>query len=716
MKYLAHTDGEPVREQTVKDHLQGTADKAAAFADAFGARDQGYYCGLLHDIGKYSDKFQRRIRGENIQVDHSTAGASTAFKNGNIPAALCICGHHSGLPYLGNMKFDTPDDSTLAGRVKRAAQGRIEDYSAYSQDVSLPPFSIPDKFLHDFKVMMFYIRMLYSCLVDADYLDTEEFMQPELTGRGDFKPLPDYRDKLAEHIKPWLASPSGELNVRRTEILSALISAGSRAPGYFTLTAPTGSGKTVASMAFALEHAVRNGLRRVIYVIPYCSIIEQTQHVFEQIFGEGSVVAHYSDVEYNTDGGESGDQKDKRYLASENWDAPVIVTTNVQFFESLYADRSSHCRKLHNIAGSVIIFDEAQMLPTPYLRPCVYAISQLVRNYGCSAVLCTATQPSLNKLFLQADPGYSAVELCPRPAEMYEFFRRVNYVRLGKLSNDDLVSRLTGSEQVLCIVNRRDMAQDVYRLLPDEGRYHLSTAMYPDDRRRILDEIRQRLKDGKVCRVVSTSLVEAGVDVDFPTVYRELAGLDSIIQAGGRCNREGRMALADSTVYIFESEKGAPKMLQQNIAAAKAALDKFADASSPQAVKAYFDELYYIMKGEDSLDSHSILAMCDKGNMPFPEVSEEFNIIDNLQFNVIIPCEKNRDLISQLLSQGNKASRALMRKLGKFTVGVYKQQYDALSPALQVISENTAILTDPSRYKAETGIDLGAAESQALFS
>ena len=345
---------------------------------------------------------------------------------------------------------------------------------------------------------MFFTRMLYSCLVDADYLDTEAFMEGRPRER-EHVPLEELWNKLQRYISGWFP-PKGELNRRRCDILEGCIRQGeSRAPGLFTLTVPTGGGKTVASLAFALAHARKHGLRRVIYVIPYTSIIEQTAAVFRDILGEENVLEHHSNVLYDLEG-EADPRTIRLARATENWDMPVVVTTAVQFFESLYACRSSQCRKLHSIAGSVVIFDEAQMLPVPYLRPCVWAISQLIAHYRVSAVLCTATQPALNPLFQAFLPGCAPVELCPDGSLTDGVFRRVTFRRAGKLTWDDLVRELNGQTQALCIVNSRKSAQTVFSRLTGEGCFHLSTLMYPAHRQARLKEIRRRLESGLPCR------------------------------------------------------------------------------------------------------------------------------------------------------------------------------------------------------------------------
>ncbi|MBQ9460287.1 MAG: CRISPR-associated endonuclease Cas3'', partial [Oscillospiraceae bacterium] len=494
--YLAHIAED--RTQTVQAHLTGTAELSARFAAAFGAEPQGRLLGLAHDIGKRSAAFQERLCGGRV-VDHATAGAWECAKQNAIWAAACIAGHHGGLPDMGNEKLDTPDVSTVRGRLKRAERGDIPAY----EPLPLPRTAPPEGYGQDALTDSFFIRMLYSCLVDADYLDTERFMSGGAAERGTGEPLRVLLDKLERHIaeQGWL-TPSGDLNRRRSETLRACLDGGARDKGLFTLTVPTGGGKTVASMAFALRHAMRHGMERVIYVIPYTSIIEQTADVFREIFGAENVLEHHAGVSYEVK--ERGDAAQYRLVrATENWDAPIVVTTAVQFFDSLYANRPSKCRKLHSIANSVLIFDEAQMLPTEHLRPCVAAIAKLVTNFGASAVLCTATQPVLNDLFREYAPQLATTELCPDVSGLFAQFRRVTFADAGKLGVDTLAEKLAALPQVLCIVNSRRAAQEVYAKLPEEGGYHLSTLMCPAHRREVLAEIRRRLGEGLPCRVVS---------------------------------------------------------------------------------------------------------------------------------------------------------------------------------------------------------------------
>lgn len=545
MKYLAHRDQESEREQSLIDHLEKTAELAGQYAEAFGAYQWGYCAGLLHDIGKYSQEFQRRIRGSEEQVDHATAGAQLCHEKKGYYSLLsyCIAGHHAGLADTGT-RNDRSNMPTLYGRLKK----QIPDYNAYKGEIQIPqlmelPFVIQNRKEAGFASAMF-IRMLYSCLVDADFLNTETFMNKGMTERDCGDSISVLYEKCMSGISGWLKNEDrNTINGRRTEILKHCLEMASKERGMFRLTVPTGGGKTMASLAFALKHAAEHGMNRVIYVIPYTSIIEQTAGIFAEKLGQKNVLEHHSNVDYTV-----SDELKSMQLAAENWDKPVVVTTNVQFFESMFSNRSSKCRKLHNVADSVIVFDEAQMLPTDYLKPCIAVMEQLIRHYRSSVVLCTATQPALQNLFSE-DIGFR--ELCPGVDDQFAFFKRSKIRDLGRISGDSLVERLKNEYSALCIFNTKKTAQNMYQELRGEGVYHLSTAMYPVHRKRVLAEIRKRLDDKKRCIVLSTSLVEAGVDLDFQTVYRQLAGVDSVIQAAGRCNREGKRSLDESNTYIF---------------------------------------------------------------------------------------------------------------------------------------------------------------------
>ena len=703
--YLAHS---PTEEQPggqlLKEHLENVSRLGEAFCSAFGAEKDGRLCGLYHDIGKYSPAFQRRLEGGQERVDHSTAGALLMFDKRNVPIAMCIAGHHAGLADLGT-KNDLAE--TFMGRINNAKKGGLEDCSAWRTEL---PDTIPQG--GENRVGLgnyFYTKMLFSALTDADWLDTEAYFLNQRLSLTT-APIDDLLKKLNMYIAPWWNAES-EINICRCKILKSAIEHGNDSPGLFSMTVPTGGGKTVSSMAFALTHAVEHQMHRIIYVIPYCSILEQTQSIFEKIFGNEKVTAHYSGAEFSTHEGE----EDKRVFSTENWEAPIILTTAVQFFESIYSNKPGKNRKLHNIAKSVIVFDEAQMLPVPFLRPCLAAICELVKNYGCSAVLCTATQPAVEGLLREYAPDASVRELCPEPEKMYQAFRRVNYIDDGELSDEELIERLRERRQVLCVVNSRRQAQALYHALGEnEESFHLSTMMTPYDRRRVLREIRARLNDGRACRVISTSLIEAGVDVDFPEVYRALAGLDSIIQSGGRCNREGKRSAEESQVHIFRTSAKAPRMLEQNISAAERILRTCQEADSPAAIHAYFEFLLYTLKDDRQLDEKDILNHAR--NLRFKSAAEVFKLIDGADYTIYIPVGEGRDLIQKLHNDG--PSRDLLRKLGPFTVTVYRQYFAELcdNGMLETISGNAGILLNLDLYSPETGLPFTTSEqSQALF-
>lgn len=718
----AHISEDRLRRQSVAEHCKNVAELAAAFAAHFGAEDCGRAAGLWHDIGKYSEAFQARIHNpeHTHRVDHSTAGAQQAWRAGLRPIAFCVAGHHTGLPDGGSPK-DAPGSATLFSRM---AQQNLPDYSAWANELALPKATLPAYCQTDPFSLSFFIRMLYSCLVDADYLDTEAFMQNTPIPRGEGASLVALHSKVQAKANSWLSAPKKTpLNEKRCAILQACITAGQNAaPGLFTMTVPTGGSKTFSSLAFAMEHAIKTGKRRIVYVIPYTSIIDQTVSTFEDILGAENVLAHHGSTEYMTKPREDLTPEEyRRLLASENWDAPVIVTTAVQFFESLYANKSSRCRKLHNLADSVVIFDEAQTLPTPYLYPCIAAISQLVRHYNVSAVLCTATQPELGPIFAQKGfaPDFPMQEIVPNSAALYDTFRRITLKDAGCLPQETLTAHLAAQTQVLCIVNRRATAQQLYSALPQAGAYCLTTLLTPQDRKAQLKEIRALLKDGKPCRVVSTSLIEAGVDVDFPTVYREITGLDSILQAAGRCNREGLHPAAESLVFTFTLENSAPPpMLGQAIAALHNVQRRFPDLTSPQAIAAYFTALRTI-GGEKALDKEEILDAFERGHegcvLPFAWAATKFSLIDTPTRTIYLPLDGGAALCERL--RAGFFSRTLLRQLGPYSVSVYEKHFEVLDRmgALELVDEDCAILRDTTYYNRHTGLKLDMESGQGFF-
>ena len=709
--YLAHLT-EDGRTQTILEHLKGTASLCSAFAAAFDAEAQGQLAGMAHDIGKYSAAFQRRLHG-GPKVDHASAGAFECLKARQLPAAFVISGHHGGLPDGGG-RGDAAGAGTFWGRINRASQGKLEDYHAWQREFSLPHANTP-AFAGTRLEGMFFTRMLFSCLVDADYTDTGAFMDNSPYLPASSSSMEELWRRLETYVSGWFP-PKGALNMQRCAILEQCMSAGAQyGPGLFTLTVPTGGGKTVASLSFALAQAKARRMKRIVYVIPYTSIIEQTAQAFREILGDENVLEFHSGVQFDQQEDDASSPETAPLTRSvETWDVPVIVTTAVQFFESLYACQPSKCRKLHNLAQSVLIFDEAQMLPLPYLRPCVWAIAQLVRHYGASAVLCTATQPALDPIFQEFAPEIPIREICPMAEAHWESFRRVSFQQAGTLSWMDLATRLQQQEQVLCVVNTRRAAREVFHQLSGSGNFHLSTLMYPAHRKRILDEIRRRLRDGLPCRVVSTSLIEAGVDVDFPAVYRELSGLDSILQAAGRCNREGKRPPEDSIVTIFQGEDPPPRLFETSIGAGKIVLDHCQDVSSRAAIHTYFSTLLDL-KGAEAQDAHHILPLMESEFFPFRTVAERFHLIESPTTTVYLPLEEGAGLV-ELLRSG-QYSRTLYRRLGQYGVSVYPQHLAALEQAgaLEHLEDGSVVLRDIGLYTQTTGLTLEPSGGNALF-
>ena len=690
-------------EQSIKEHLTNTAVLAAQFSDVFNCKDWGYYCGERHDLGKYSEAFQKRIWDDGPKVDHSTAGA----KESKIQIIQAIvAGHHSGLMDSGNAS-DVPGTKTLCGRLKK----KIPEYNDYTKEIILhdqlsKPNIIATEGLKTYHVS-FFTRMLYSALVDADFLDTEAFMNNEQIKRSDFEDWSVLYNRIQEQTTKYLqAKKTNEINQKRNHILQDCITKGQNEKrGLFTLTVPTGGGKTIASLAFAAEQIKNLGLNRVIYVIPYTSIIDQTVKVFQEILGEKNVLAHHSMVNYDDESELSTNEITMKKLATENWDAPVIVTTNVQFFESLYGNKSSQCRKLHHIANSIIIFDEAQMLPYDYLRPCVQSIAELIKNYRCSAVLCTATQPALSPFFPKE---MRAKEICSDVPDLYEFFRRVTYKNIGEINKETLAEKIRTAKQVLCIVNSRKQASLLFEELGSEQNFHLSTLMYPMHRKQILREIRKKLKSGSPCRVISTSLIEAGVDLDFPIVYRAVTGLDSIIQAGGRCNREGKHPQNKSTVNIFEliDAGNMPRQLKQYIAVTNMVIRQFEQLDDLEAIKLYFNELYNLK--DTGLDAKNILERIGNTNtFPFESVSKDFSLIENNMKTIYIANDEAAEkLLEQYRYRG--PNRQLLREMGQYSVSVYENQYQTLRDhgRLESLDESLSLLNGSEYYSKEVGLKI----------
>ena len=724
MKYLGHKNIKDDSEQTLKEHLIGVSELAGKFALEFEEDEVGKLVGLYHDIGKYSKEFQKYIRQETKEkVDHSTAGAKKLSNEKTVAtlvAAFCIAGHHCGIPNIGEKNVTKIGETTFYSRVNNK---NIPEYADYRKEIEEPGkyhskiISTISGDVEKIFSLMFYTRMIFSCLVDADFLDTEKFMSKGNIQRGNFATLPALKIIFDDYIAKTFLNKKNtryneSINEKRRAILTECINSGKNtSENLMSLTVATGGGKTISSMAFALNNAVKNGRRRIIYVIPYTSIIEQNAKVFADIFGRENVVEHYSGVEY--DDTESEEENIKR-LSTENWDAPIIVTTNVQFFESIFSNRTSKCRKLHNITNSVIIFDEAQMIPKEFLKPCVKSIEQLINHYNCTAVICTATQPSLGILF----DNQNVNEICSEVEDNYNFFSRTTIKVLAeKISKTELTERLKANRQVLCIVNKKKTAKEIFESLKaEENTFYLTTNLCPVHRSQILQQIKDCLKENQPCKVISTSLVEAGVDLDFPCVYREIAGLDNIIQAAGRCNRERKFSKDKSFVFVFalSDEKIIPEQ-SLRINATNLVCEKYiSDLASPQAIKYYFDFLHKL--NGDKLDKEKILELHRKKSMPFKDIAEKFKLIKEDTKSIFIPIDENARNIEEKLLNG-EISLSLLRKAGRYMVNVYLDDYKKILSAqkIKVIDESIAVLIDLDIYDTKTGLSKEIQEGQAII-
>ena len=743
------TDWEPLQH-----HLRDVAELAGRFASAFNAGDWASLLGWWHDVGKYSAQFQAYLKFENGlevdpseyagRVDHATAGAQHAVeifpREGRI-LAYCIAGHHAGLADA----LSRSGSSGLADRLQK----QIPDFSKTPEEILAsrtlgnPALS----FQHGchkraaFQLSLF-TRMLFSCLVDADWLATEAFMSPDrkVQRPTNLPTLMEMRTTLDQHLAALKTSAETTVGKARTEVLSACRSMAVQQPGLFSLTVPTGGGKTLSSLAFALKHAEANDLSRVIYAIPFTSIIEQTASVFRDVFRElpdGAVLEHHSSVD-----------PDRRTmtsrLASENWDAPLVVTTNVQLFESLYAAKTSRCRKLHRICNSVIILDEAQSIPVELLEPTLAIIRELVADYGCTVVLCTATQPAILKREGFEIGLENVTEIVPQPERLYETMKRVSVRSIGPQSDDEIVERLAEHEQFLCIVNTRPHASRLYQALSlTRGRrpgrhvddsynslvcdhwvnelFHLSTFMCGQHRHDTLQTIRQRLYDNQPCQVISTQLIEAGVDVDFPIVFRALTGVDSIAQAAGRCNREGKQPAGE--VVVFEPTEIQLRGYLKSVADSAAELIAGQDHSNLDLldldiVQQYFQLHYHKHRGgnsfkNDGWDKRDVMscfpAPMSRMHFNFRTAAERFRWIEDTSETVFVPYEDGAGLIDRLREidgspQHTSELRKLLRRLQRYSVGLYTNVFNAMvGTDIEILESGYAVLVNPTCYEKNVG-------------
>lgn len=706
--------------QHVTEHAKGTAALSEKFAAVFGAANWGKVSGLWHDVGKCTKKeFQPYIRSQSglsslswrgNKPDHTSAGAILAKKR--LPGyyhslSYCIAGHHAGL-----LDYTSSGDACL--------QKRLEKEDCYQAMLE----GVPDELLNVIPALErplvkdtkreahVWIRMLFSCLVDADYLDTERFMKPEQAVlRGNYRNLSVLKVQFDRHMEKLLAeAPPSLINEKRASILQQCRQSGLLAPGFYSLTVPTGGGKTLASMAWAFEHAIRYQKNRIIIVIPYTSIVVQTVSVLRDILGEENVLEHHSNLQPD-------DVTDVARLTIENWDAPILVTTDVQFFESLYACKTSRCRKLHNICNSVVVLDEAQMLPVEFLKPVLHILQSLQNSFRCSILFTTATQPLFTGRIgsrKEAFTGLSSpiTEIVADSHELFAAFKRVEIEwRRFRNTLDEIADELQQYDQVLCIVNTRKEAYDLYKKMPKDT-LHLSRMMCSRHIMDVIKLIKQRLANKQPVRVISTQLIEAGVDIDFPVVYRAFAGLDSIAQAAGRCNREGKLnkeGKLGKVVVVRLDQKTLRGLMGKGADVLNDLLHSSEDQDllQPMWLKHYFAEFYGKANTFDKAGIEELLYKNSSHmHFEFAKAAQNFRLIDDKDsVSILVPYQEGATLIRELKERGPEFG--LLRKLQQYSVSLRKWDFEKLVSAGFIVTYSAiSILEDPQCYDLQAGLTL----------
>jgi CRISPR-associated endonuclease/helicase Cas3 len=726
-RYFAHSlpdnasqsDWELLYTGTGEGHLEKVAAFAAQFARKFGAGDWGYVSGMWHDLGKYRQEFQAKLTGERIQVEHSGIGAALAGRHGDagLAIAFCIAGHHAG---LADLRFEQNgwQGTTLQERLKRAGPDLMTlldaDVVPKSMLLITVP-TVPDSLILPTKAatnrprrviarrQSFFVRMLFSALVDADRLATTQFYEnaklaSKRRPKWNSPSIDELKTRLDEHLVRLArdAKPT-PVNRLRADVLEHCREKANSPPGLFSLTVPTGGGKTLSAMRFALDHAAKHGLERVVVVLPYTTIIEQNAAVYANVFGPENVIEHHSNLDEEKLEEQNRDREILRRLACENWDARIIVTTTVQFFESLFSHRPSQCRKLHNIARSVVILDEVQTLPPRFLMPITEAMQVLATNYGTTVLLTTATPPALIRDEIGLHFGLKDVTpIVANPRELAARLDRVQvqWPELDKTTtNVELAQHISEriKESVLAIVPRREDAREIARLVPRDGsRLHLSALMCPAHRLRVIRLIRMRLRSGKLCRVAATNLVEAGVDLDFPVVFRAMAGLDSLAQAAGRCNREGTLIDENGQakrgeLVVFNAERNLPshttpeqaRQIACSFLADARAAGESLDLFDPEVYRHFFHNLY----ATTVEDRDEILRLLTE--MKFGTVGERFRLIeDNYHVPIVVRWRRRpheREIERRLRAYADNPSRQTRRALQPYTVNVARWQHEQIA-------------------------------------
>lgn len=741
-EFLAHVDeaGDGFRLHGLEAHLEAVAELAARFAGPFGGSEWARLAGLWHDVGKFQPAFQAYIRrgsgydpsahleaAGSGRVDHSSVGAMHAVdhlgKQGATGEAVgrllayVIAGHHAGLP---DWKQADGGAASLEFRL-RERQEPYRATRAVPAAAEFLPATVPRGGPPSRASTSLWLRFLFSALVDADFLDTEAFMDPARSERRrGWRGLAEVAAAFEEFMVR-KARDDTAVNRVRSEILDWCRHAAEREPGLFSLTVPTGGGKTLSSMAFALRHALTHGKRRIVYVIPYTSIIEQTVEVFREALGEDepwtAVLEHHSNLDPDA-------ETVRSRLSAENWDAPVVVTTSVQFFESLFAARTSRVRKLHNLANSVVVLDEVQLIEADFLHPILDAVQLLADRFGVTVLLMTATRPSWSAPGGggQGAPGLEGVrEIVPDPDGLHQRMRRVQVDLPGRLEEpvewDEVAARLLAEPSALCIVNRRQDARELFRRVraQDPSAVHLSALMCGAHRSAVIRDIADRLARGEDLRVVSTQLVEAGVDLDFPVVFRALAGLDSIAQAAGRCNREGRRDRGEVHVFVPPTSPP-PGILRQaaDVTRTLRAEGEF-DPLAPGSFHRFFQELYWL-RG-DRLDKERIGELLDHEGKShgleyaFRTAASRFRLIDDRDRVSIAVCwpgpnwsPEAKEALSAL--EHGKAGRGAFRRLQRYVVGISRWHLAPLleAGAVEELHDRLYVQRDSSLYDDVLGL------------
>ncbi|MDD6485105.1 MAG: CRISPR-associated helicase Cas3' [Clostridiales bacterium] len=706
-KYIAHKT-EAGDEQSLKTHLENVAQLAEEYAvDEF--KEYARLCGLMHDLGKYTQAFQNRINGTGPRTEHARYGAQELHKNKlntYIPMLeYCIAGHHTGL-CDGGSRSDLPDTPTLHGILKRDT----EDYSAFQNEISyqLPEDTIKKMVIcgndreESIERYAFLTRYIYSCLTDADFIDTESFCAPD-TKRGLPGDFAAAYDAVCRKLGAFV--PETELQKARNKLQEQVYKSVEENKSIYIVDMPTGSGKTLCSIKAALKQALDEGKKRIIYVIPYVSIIEQTAEIFRSVFGDVlPVVEHHSNFDFDDkDVNENESEREKLKRSCENWDAPLIVTTNIQFFESLYHHKSSRLRKLHNLAQSVIVFDEIHMLPTQYIKPCMRAIGYITRYLHSTVLLMSATMPDYGHLlekYADKDECVYAV----KDKSCFDAFKKCRYSFIGEVSAEGLADKAMQCKNALIIVNKRETVRQIYNLCKDACEvYQLSTYITPEHRSRIISAIRDRLNRGERIIVISTSLIEAGVDLDFETVFRENAGLDNIIQSGGRCNREGRAKTGD--VFVFETS-AVTREIQLKANITRSLFNEFEDITSQECVREYYDRLFAVY--DEEIEENSIANLAGKNinvyEIPFRQYSENFGFIQNETCAVVIPGKENQNLLDEL----SFGKLSVKRRLQKYCASLHRYELDEFMKVglIKQLPGGVYVLTNSDYYDEYSGLDM----------